>query len=89
MADDNHTLDDLETYRKLIGKLIYLTVTIPNITFVVGILSRFMHQPRETHWLAAIRVLPYIKSCSKKELVYRKHKHVRISGYSDLGYAGD
>ena len=48
-----------------------------------------MHQPRETHWLAVIRVLAYIKSCPGKELVYRKHEHVRISGYSDSGYAGD
>ena len=60
--DDNHTLDP-GRYRRLIGKLIYLTVTRPNITFAIGVLSRFMHQPRETHWLAAMRVLAYIKSC--------------------------
>ena len=48
-----------------------------------------MHQPRETHWLAAIRVLAYIKSCLEKWLVYRKHRHVHISGYLDLGDAGD
>jgi len=33
--------------------------------------------------------LAYIKSCSGKRLVYRKREHVRISGYSDSGYAGD
>jgi len=49
--DDSHTLDDPEKYRRLIGKLIYLTFTRSDITFVVGVLSRFMHQPRETHWL--------------------------------------
>jgi len=64
-------------------------VTRPDIIFVVGVLSRFMHQPRETHWLAAIRVLAYIKSCSGKGLVYRKHGHVRISGYSNSGYDSD
>ena len=48
-----------------------------------------MDQSRETHWLAAIRVLTYIKSCPEKGLVFRKHEHVRISGYSDLGYACD
>jgi len=48
-----------------------------------------MHQPRETHWLAAMRVLPYIKSCLGKRLMYRKHEYVHISGYSDSGYADD
>jgi len=86
--DDSYTLDDPGRYKRLIGKLIYLTVTKPDITFAVGILSRFMHKLRETHWLAAMRVLAYIKSCPGKGLVYRKHGHVHIFGYSDSGYAG-
>jgi len=73
----------------LIEKLIYLTVTRPDISFVVRVLSRFMHQSRETYWLAAMRVLPYINSCSGKGLVYRKHEYVHICGYSDSGYTGD
>jgi len=36
-----------------------------------------------------MRILVYIKSCPGKELVYMKHGHIRISGYSDSGYAGD
>ena len=87
--DDSYTFDDPRRYKRLIRKLTYLTVTIPDITFAVGVLSRFMHQPRETHWLAAMRVLAGIKSCPGKGLVYRKHGHVRISRYSNSGYAGD
>jgi len=87
--DDSHTLDDPERYKRLIGKLIYLTVTRPDIIFVVGVLSRFMHQPREVCWSVALRILPYIKSCPRKSLVYRKRKHARISVYSDSGYVGD
>ena len=48
-----------------------------------------MHQPREAHWLAVLRILAYIKSYPRKGLVYKKHGHVRISGYSDSEYAGD
>jgi len=44
--DDSHTFDDPERYKRLIEKLIYLTITKPDIIFVVT-LSRFMHQPRE------------------------------------------
>jgi len=47
--DDSHTLDDPRRYRRLIRKLIYLTVTRPEITFAVEIMSRFVHQTREIH----------------------------------------
>ena len=89
LFDDSHTLNDPRRYRKFIEKLIYLTVTRLDLTFAVGVLSRFMNQHRETHWLAAIRVLAYIKSCPRKWLLYRKHGHVCTSGYSDSEYAGD
>jgi len=59
----------------LIGK-IYLTVIRLDITFDVGVLSRYMHQPRETHWLAAIKILAYIKSYLRKEFVYKKYGYV-------------
>ena len=60
--DDSHTLDNPGRYRRLVGKLIILWFS----TFVVRVLSRFMHQLRETHWLAAMRALDYIKSCPGK-----------------------
>jgi len=61
-CDNSHLLDDPGQYRRLIEKLIYLIVTWPDITVAVGVLSRFMHQPREVHWTAALRILAYIKS---------------------------
>ena len=48
-----------------------------------------MHQPREVHWTAALRILAYIKSSTGKGLLYKKHGHVRIFGYSDSRYAGN
>ena len=84
--DNSQTLDNPRRYRRLIGKLVY---TRPDITFVVGVLRRFMHQPRGAHWSAALRILAYIKSCQGKDFVYRKHGYVRIFGYSDSGYTGD
>ena len=73
----------------MIEKLIYLIVTKSDITFVMCVLSRFVDQLREAHWSAALRILTYIKGCAGKDLVYRKHRHVRISKYSDSDYAGD
>ena len=48
-CDNSHLLDDPGQYRRLIGKLVYLTVIRPDITFAVGVPSRFIHQPREVH----------------------------------------
>ena len=57
--------------------------------FAVGILSRFMHKPREVHWTATLRIIAYIKSSPRKGLLYKRYEHVRIFGYSDSGYEGD
>eukprot|EP00253_Pinus_taeda_P018646 PITA_18646 len=60
--------EDATKYRQLVGSLIYLTTTRPDISFAVGILSRFMKKPCEGHWSAAKRVLricyeSWIRSC--------------------------
>ena len=61
---DSEKVDD-SMYKSLIGSLSYLTASRPDILFVVSLLSRFMHSPRETHPTAAKRVLRYIKGTSK------------------------
>ena len=86
---DNNLLDDNGQYRRLIGKLIYLTVTRPDITFTAGVLCWFMHQLRKIHWTTALRILAYIKSSPGKGLLYKKHEYIRILGYFDSGYVGD
>jgi len=74
---------------RLIEKLIYLIVSRLGITFVIGVLSWFMHQRIEVHRSATLRILAYIKSCLGKDLLYIKREHLCISGYSDSGYVGD
>ncbi|XP_075085131.1 secreted RxLR effector protein 161-like [Nicotiana tabacum] len=54
-------LEDACQYQKLIGKLLYLTMSRPDIAFSVQTLSQFMQQPKKSHWDAAIRVVKYIK----------------------------
>ena len=48
-------------HRRLVGKLIYLTVTHPDITYVVGVVSQFMHALRQPHFVAMCRILQYLK----------------------------
>ena len=52
--------EDATKYRQLVGSLNFRTTTKPNISFVVGILSRFMQKPCEGNWSAAKRVLKYL-----------------------------
>ena len=74
--------EDATKYRQLVGRLIYLTTTRPNISYVVGILSRFMHKPCEGHWLATKRVLRYLKGTQDVGLMYSKVDKFKLIGYS-------
>jgi hypothetical protein len=60
-SKEGNEFEDATKYRWLVGSLIYITTTRPNISFVVGILSRFMKNPCEGHWSATKRVLKYLK----------------------------
>ncbi|KAL2329865.1 hypothetical protein Fmac_017446 [Flemingia macrophylla] len=53
--------EDSGRYRRLVGKLIYLTITRPDISFAVGVVSQFMQKPCMDHWNAVLRILRYIK----------------------------
>ena len=79
---------DSTTYRQLIGSLIYLTNTHPDLSYVVSILSRFMQEPRDSHRNAAKRVLRYIQGTKYFGLLYTKTKNFVLGGYSDADFAG-
>ncbi|KAK8956530.1 Syntaxin-22 [Platanthera zijinensis] len=61
-SDSDFLLTNLEYYRRLVRKLIYLTVTRPDILFVVGVVSRFMHESCISHLQAVERILRYLKT---------------------------
>eukprot|EP00253_Pinus_taeda_P005172 PITA_05172 len=52
---------DATLYRQLLGKLLYLTHTRPDLSFAVGLVARFLQNPRESHWKAAKRILRYVR----------------------------
>ena len=54
---------DPSKYRRLVGRLIYLTFTCPELGYIVHILSQFMQKPQEDHWIAVLRVVRYLKGC--------------------------
>ena len=72
-----------ENYQKLVGKLIYLSQTRPNIAFVVGVVSQFMHNPNEDHMNAIFRILKYLKGTLGRGLLFSKNDMLDIEAYTD------
>eukprot|EP00253_Pinus_taeda_P032314 PITA_32314 len=60
---------DATLYRQLVGKLLYLTHTRPDLSFAVGLVARFMQNPRESHWKAAKRILRYVREAEYRGAV--------------------
>ena len=80
---------DAKEYRRLIGCLRYLIHTRPNLAFSVGLLSRYMHEPKTSHDAALKQVLRYLKGTLPQGLVYKRSDQSRLVGYSDSGHCID
>ena len=80
---------DKERYQRLVGKLIYLSHTRPDIAYAVSVVSQFMHCPSEDHMDAVIRILRYLKSSPGKGLMFSKNNHLNVDGYTDADWAGN
>ena len=76
-------------YRQLVGSLIYLTNTRPNLSYSVSILSRFMQEPRDSHWNSTKRVLRYIQGTKYFGLLYKRNKIFALVGYSNSDFVVD
>ncbi|PRQ42655.1 putative RNA-directed DNA polymerase [Rosa chinensis] len=75
-------------YQCLVGKLIYLSHTRPDIAYAVGVVSQFMHAPSEDHMNAVYRILRYLKAAPGKGLLFAKKDKLIVEGYTDADWAG-
>ncbi|KAK5840452.1 hypothetical protein PVK06_009353 [Gossypium arboreum] len=75
-------------YRSLVGCLLYLTATRPDIMFAVSLLSRFMYCCNEKHFQAAKRVLRYIKGTLSHGMLFNKAESLKLVGYTDSDWGG-
>ena len=87
-TDSERTVMRLKPYRSLIGCLLYITTcTRPDIAFVVTQLSRFLENPGQQHWNAAVRVLRYLKSTRQHGIIYQGGSgNVILKAYSDADW---
>ena len=79
---------DQTLYRSIIGSLLYLTASRPDIMFSVCMCARFQASPKETHLIAVKRILRYLKHTPSIGLWYPKGALFELIGYSDSDYAG-
>ena len=80
---------DNTLYMQMIGSLMYLTSTRPDIMFVVSLLSRYLAHPTEIHLQAVKRVLRYIKGTLTYGIFYKQGGNKELLAYTDSDYAGD
>ena len=82
-------LTEPHEYRKIVGSLQYLALTIPDISYAVNRLSQFMHQPTTDHWQAVKRVLRYLSGTLHHGIFLRKQHQPHLHAFSDADWAGD
>lgn len=76
-------------YQRLVGRLIYLSHTRPDIAFTVSLVSQFMHAPKEAHLVAVNRILQYLKSTPGKGLYFEKGEKRNVEAFVDADWAGN
>ena len=79
---------DKEKYQRLVGRLIYLSHTRPNIAFAVSMVSQFMHSPNQGHFDVVYRILRYLKGTPGKGLLYENQGHLQVDVFTDANWAG-
>ncbi|XP_019451852.1 PREDICTED: uncharacterized protein LOC109353955 [Lupinus angustifolius] len=78
---------DITSYRRMLGRLVYLTHTRPDIAFSVGHLSQFLVAPTTEHFKAAMRILRYVKGAPGKGLFFSSNSSISLKGVNDSNWA--
>ena len=78
-----------DEFRQLVGSLISLKITRPDLSFLVGVISQFMARPTEEHLHCAQHVLRYVSGTKDRGLLYRTGTAAKLVGYTDADWAGN
>ncbi|XP_019431948.1 PREDICTED: uncharacterized protein LOC109339038 [Lupinus angustifolius] len=85
--DKGEPISNPSSYRRLAGRLIYLTISKPDISYVVKQLSLFMHKPMDTHYNATTRVLHHLKTSPAQGLFFSSSNKLKLTRFSNSGWA--
>ncbi|XP_048443896.1 uncharacterized mitochondrial protein AtMg00810-like [Pyrus x bretschneideri] len=86
---EGQPLPNISYYQRLVGKLIYLTITKPDIAYSVSIASQFMHSPMMEHFNLVKKIIRYLKGSVGRGIIMKKNESTQITGYCDADWAGN
>ncbi|CAM8999896.1 unnamed protein product [Rhodiola kirilowii] len=87
--DEAGTKVDQTLYRSMIGSLLYLTASRPDIAYVVGVCARYQADPKESHLLQVKRIIKYVCRTTDFRIWYTKDTNPHLVGYCDADWAGN
>ena len=80
---------DCTIYRQLIGILLYLTHSRPDICYAMNSVSIYMQQPHDPHWKVSKRILQYIQGTKTYSIHYAVDSELELVGYTNSNWVGD
>ncbi|XP_017438064.1 uncharacterized mitochondrial protein AtMg00810-like [Vigna angularis] len=86
--DEKGNVVDQKLYRGMIGSLLYLSASRPDIMHNVCLYARFQSQPKESHLTTMKRILKYLKGTKSLGLWYPSGSNIFLEGYSDSDFGG-
>lgn len=88
LASDKGPLhSDPKQYRRLVGRLVYLSITRPELCNAIHLLSQFMKAPHVAHWEAALRVVRFLKGSPGQGILLRSDSNLELSVYVDADWS--
>ncbi|KAJ0965657.1 hypothetical protein J5N97_026795 [Dioscorea zingiberensis] len=88
-SSDGIPLSDPTLYRTVVGSLVYLTITRPDITYAVHVVSQFVASPTSVHWAVDLRILRYLRGTQFHSLLFPSSSSLELRAYSDADWVGD
>jgi len=88
-ANEGDLVEDTTMYICIVGSLIYMPITRPNLSYAIGMVSQFMQTPRKPHLDAVNHILRYIKHILQCGMFYETKSHLQVHGYTNVDWAGN
>ena len=87
-TDAGCVLEDPTMYKKMVGSLIYITISRPDLSYAVGLVSQYMQVPRKPHLDCVRHILRYLRATVDYALFYAADVPLHVYGYTDADWAG-